>query len=221
MRLNPIYNYKKLNRKDSPDGRKYELADGQLVGSVTTILSKTKDMSHLVKWQQRIGKEKAQQITIESAGLGTGMHNYLEAFVLGNDLPVGNNHGRILGKRMANTIIEQGFCNVDEVWGIESQLHYENLWAGTTDLSGVYNGKPAIMDFKTSRKPKKREWIEDYFLQISLYIMAHNWMFDTNIERGVIFMVSRDCEFQTFIIEDTELEHYTLEAVKRVDKFYV
>ncbi len=220
MILNPIYDYKKLTRLDSPDGRKYELPNGEKCSSVTTILSKTKDMSHLFEWQRRIGKDKAQQITIESASLGTGMHNYLEAYVLGKDLPVGNNHGRILGKRMADTIIAQGFCDVDEVWGVESHLHYENLWAGTTDLSGVFKGKPAIMDFKTTRKPKKREWVTDYFLQISLYIMAHNWIFDTNIQAGVIFMVSRDCEFQQFIIEDAELEHYKLEAVKRVDKFY-
>jgi len=221
MILNPIYNYKKLTRKDSPDGRKYELPDGRLTSSVTTILSKTQDMTHLFDWQRRIGKDKAQEITTESANLGTGMHNYLENYVLGKDLPVGNNHGRILGKKMADTIISQGFCNVDEVWGVESSLYYENLWAGTCDLVGVFKGKSSIMDFKTTRKPKKREWIENYLCQISAYSMSHDWMFETKIDQAVIFMVSRDCDFQQFIIEGAELEHYKLEWVKRVDRFYV
>ena len=212
--------YGKLNKQDGPDGRKYVLPDGKKVESVTSILSKTKDMKHLIAWRKRVGEATAQQITTESAGLGTTMHSHLEAHILGEQRPIGNNYCRLMAERMANTVISEGLKDVDEVWGVETQLHFENLWAGTTDLVGVHQGIPSIIDFKTTNKPKKKEWIDDYFLQLSLYQMAHNWMFNTTINKGVILMVSRECEFQQFIIEGAEFDYYTLEAVKRVDKFY-
>ena len=214
------FNYYKLNRQDNPNGRQYVLPDGSKTASVTTILSKTKDMKHLIAWKKRVGVDKAQQITTESAGLGTTMHSHLEAHILGEQRPGGNNYGRLMAQRMADTVIAEGLKDVDEVWGVETQLHFENLWAGTTDVGGVYLGKPAIMDFKTTIKPKKKEWVEDYFMQLSAYILAHDSMFGTKIEQGVIFMVSRECEFQKFVIEGVELDHYKLEWCKRVDKFY-
>ena len=222
MIVNPLYTYKKLNRQDGgAQGRVYVDEAGNKIPSVTTILSKTKDMTHLVAWKKRIGEDKAQQITTESAGLGTTMHAHLEAYVLGQERPKGNNYGRLMAARMADNIIANGLIDVDEVWGVEAHLHFENLWAGTTDLGGIHQGKPAIMDFKTTIKPKKREWVEDYFLQLSAYIMAHDSMFGTSIERGVIFMVSREFEFQKFIIEGLELEHYKLEWCKRLNKYYM
>ena len=222
IKFNPIYTYKKLDRQDGGgQGRVYVDDVGNKIPSVTTILSKTKDMSHLIAWKKRIGEDKAKQITEESAGLGTTMHAHLEAYVLGEQRPGGNNYGRLMAQRMADTVIAEGLIDVDEVWGVESHLYYENLWAGTTDLGGIHQGKPAIMDFKTTIKPKKREWVEDYFLQLSAYIMAHDSMFGTSIERGVIFMVSREFEFQKFIIEGLELEHYKSEWCKRLNKYYM
>ena len=222
VKYNPIYTYKKLDRQDGGgQGRVYVDDVGNKIPSVTTILSKTKDMTHLIAWKKRIGEDKAKQITEESAGLGTTMHAHLEAYVLGEQRPGGNNYGRLMAQRMADTVIAEGLIDVDEVWGVESHLYYENLWAGTTDLGGIHQGKPAIMDFKTTIKPKKREWVEDYFLQLSAYIMAHDSMFGTSIERGVIFMVSREFEFQKFIIEGLELEHYKSEWCKRLNKYYM
>ncbi len=221
MKLNPIYQYKRLDRQDgNGDGRVYVDGTGHKIPSVTSILSKTKDITHLIAWRKRIGEDKAKQITEESAGLGTTMHAHLEAHILGEQRPGGNNYGRLMAQRMADTVIKEGLIDVDEVWGVETHLHFETLWAGTTDLGGVHQGKPAIMDFKTTIKPKKREWVEDYFLQLSAYIMAHDSMFGTSIERGVIFMVSRECEFQKFVIEGLELDHYKLEWCKRLNQFY-
>jgi hypothetical protein len=221
MIINPIYNYAKLKREDGgPDGRKYVLPDGTKTASVTTILSATKNMEHLHAWRKRIGKDKAQQITTESANLGTTVHTHLESYILGKERPGGNNVGRLMAKRMSDVVIDQGLAHVDEVWGVEAQLHFENLWAGTTDLSGLFKGRSAIMDFKNTIKPKKREWVEDYLLQLSAYIMAHDSMTGTNIEQGIIFMVSRDCDYQQFIIEGDELQHYKTEWCKRVDTYY-
>lgn len=217
----PLYEYRKLDRQDGgSQGRVYVDAAGNKIPSVTTILGKTKDMTHLIAWKKRIGEDKAKQITEESAGLGTTMHAHLEAYILGEERPGGNNYGRLMAKRMADTIISEGLIDVDEAWGVEAHLHYENLWAGTTDLVGMFQGKPAIMDFKTTIKPKKREWVEDYRLQLAAYAMAHNLAYGTDIQTTVVFMVSRDCEFQRFVWSGPEFEESTLLWSKRVADYY-
>lgn len=221
MKYNPIYEYKTLDRQDGGDqGRVYVDTAGSRIPSVTTILSKTKDISHILAWKKRIGEDKAKQITEESAGLGTTMHSHLEAYILGQQRPGGNNYGRLMAKKMADTIIDQGLIDVDEVWGTETHLHYENLWAGTTDLVGVYQGRPAIMDFKTTIKPKKREWVEDYQMQLTAYSMAHNLSYGTDIQTAVVFMVSRECEFQKFVWQGAEFQEGTLKWAQRVNDYY-
>jgi len=221
IKFNPIYTYKKLDRQDGGgQGRVYVDDVGNKIPSVTTILSKTKDMTHLIAWKKRIGEDKAKQITEESAGLGTTMHAHLEAYVLGEPRPGGNNYGRLMAERMADTVIAEGLIDVDEVWGVESHLYYENLWAGTTDLVGMYMGRPAIMDFKTTIKPKKREWVEDYRLQLAAYAMAHNNIHGTNIDTTVVFMVSRECEFQKFVWSGHEFEESTMLWSQKVADYY-
>lgn len=221
IKYNPIYTYKKLDRQDGGgQGRVYVDDVGNKIPSVTTILSKTKDMKHLIAWKKRIGEDKAKQITEESAGLGTTMHAHLEAYVLGEQRPGGNNYGRLMAQRMADTVISEGLIDVDEVWGVESHLYYENLWAGTTDLVGMYMGRPAIMDFKTTIKPKKREWVEDYRLQLAAYAMAHNNIHGTNIDTTVVFMVSRECEFQKFVWTGQEFEESTMLWSQKVADYY-
>lgn len=221
MIYNPLYEYKKLNRQDgNGNGRVYVDASGNKIPSVTTILSKTKDITHLLEWKKRIGEDKAKQITEESAGLGTTMHAHLEAYILGQDRPGGNNYGRIMAKKMADTIIAEGLVEVNEAWGVEAHLNYDTMWAGTTDLVGMYNGEPAIMDFKTTIKPKKREWVEDYKLQLAAYAMAHNLNYGTDIKTTVVFMVSRECEFQKFVWTGEEFEQSTLQWAQRVSDYY-
>ena len=221
IKYNPIYTYKKLDRQDGGgQGRVYVDDVGNKIPSVTTILSKTKDMKHLIAWKKRIGEDKAKQITEESAGLGTTMHAHLEAYVLGEQRPGGNNYGRLMAQRMADTVISEGLIDVDEVWGVESHLYYENLWAGTTDLVGMYMGRPAIMDFKTTIKPKKREWVEDYRLQLAAYAMAHNNIHGPNIDTTVVFMVSRECEFQKFVWTGQEFEESTMLWSQKVADYY-
>lgn len=221
IKYNPLYTYKKLDRQDGgAQGRVYVTETGARVPSVTTILSATKDMTHLIAWKKRIGEDKAKQITTESAGLGTTMHAHLEAYVLGEQRPGGNNYGRLMAQRMADTIIAEGLIEVDEVWGVEAHLHYEDLWAGTTDLVGMYMGRPAIMDFKTTIKPKKREWVDDYHMQLTAYAMAHNALYGTDIQTAVVFMVSRDCEFQKFVWTGHEFEEGKHKWAQRVNEYY-
>ena len=196
------YPYGDLNRQSKNGKRHYETPDGRLVPSVTTVLSATKDMTHLHAWRKRIGVEKAQQITTESANIGTVMHRSLEKHVKGEDRTPGSNLIQQKAHKMANVIIDNGLNNVSEVWGSEVSLYYPELYAGTTDLVGVYKGAPAIMDFKQARRLKKKEWVEDYYLQLVAYAEAHNKQYDTQIKNGRIFICTQANEYQTFEIDN-------------------
>ena len=159
-------------------------------------------MTHLHAWRKRVGADKAQQITTESANIGTVMHNSLEKHVKGQERKPGSNLIHQKAHAMANVIIDNGLKNVSEVWGSEVSLYYPELYAGTTDLVGVYKGAPAIMDFKQARRLKKKEWVEDYYLQLVAYAEAHNKMYDTQIRTGRIFICTQANEYQTFDIEN-------------------
>ena len=155
MLLNPIYEYKKLNRDETTGKRLYACPDGTKVPSVTTVLDSTKDKTFLIEWRKRVGDAEATRISTESAGLGTLMHTHLEYHVLGRERPQGNNQVQILARNMADTMINQAFCDIDEVWGIEAPLYYPGLYAGTSDMIGVHKGTPAFIDDKKTKKPKK------------------------------------------------------------------
>jgi len=211
------YPYSSLSKTMKNGNRHYKTPDGRTIPSVTTVLSATKDMRHLHAWRKRIGEAKAQQITQESANIGTVMHNSLEKHVKGIERKPGSNLIHQKAHAMANVIIDNGLKDVSEVWGSEVSLHYPELYAGTTDLVGVYKGAPAIMDFKQSRKLKKKEWVEDYYLQLVAYSEAHNKQYDTQIKSGRIFICTQNNEYQTFEIDNydqwvgkwyTKLEEY-------------
>ena len=196
------FNYTELSRTAKNGKRHYETPDGRTVPSVTTVLSATKDMTHLHAWRKRIGAEKAAQITQESANIGTVMHSSLEKHVKGEARKPGSNLIHQKAHAMANVIIDNGLKDVSEVWGSEVSLHYPELYAGTTDLVGVYKNAPAIMDFKQARKLKKKEWVEDYYLQLVAYSEAHNKIYDTQIKTGRIFICTQNNQFQTFDIDN-------------------
>jgi hypothetical protein len=185
--------YKSCTQINDPVTRKrvYLTPDGFKTPSVTTILGATKDMTHLNEWKKRVGEENAQRITSEAAGVGTAMHANIERFLAGLERQPGNNPVHVKANAMADQIILNGLSKVSEVWAMEQSLYFPELYSGTTDLVGVYDGEPAVMDHKQTNKPKKLEWVEDYFLQLMAYILAHNEVYGTNIKRGVVFMCSR------------------------------
>ena len=117
------------------------------------------------------------------------MHRILEGYIKGERA-----YGYVtdLGQEagvMAQNLIDSGFKNsIDEVWGMEMMMYYPGLYAGACDIAGVYEGKEAIMDFKQSNKFKKREWIDDYFIQTAAYAVAHNYVYGSNINSGVILI---------------------------------
>ena len=217
LKITSPYPYKEFKRKSVNGKRLYENPYGDPVPSVTTILSKTKDMTHLNAWKKRVGEKKAQQIVTEAAGVGTIMHEMLEAWSLNQEY---TGKTMLQAKMMAETVIKNVEADIDEVWGSEVNLCYPGLYAGTTDLVGMYKGKPCIMDFKQTNKPKKREWIEDYFMQAAAYAMAHNEIFETKIENAAIFMCSRDLDWQLFEVGPEEFKVWEEKWAGKVAEFY-
>lgn len=231
----PKYNYQALKREQTAAGRRYLTPDGNKLPSVTTILEATKSQESkdaLFEWQRRIGVEKARQITTEAANRGTRMHTYLERYIKEGVIPdKGGNPYGWASWDMADVVIKQGLTNVNEYWGIEVPVYFPEIYAGTTDCCGVHLEQQAIIDFKQSNKPKKREWIESYFLQLVAYAEAHNKVWDTSIHKGVILMCVKPelddkmntivaPQYQEFILEGEEFDRYRDLWWLKVEEYY-
>jgi genome maintenance exonuclease 1 len=223
------FNYPEIKRKNVDGKRKYLTPDGNAVASVTTILDATADKTGLLEWRRRVGEHKANQITKEAAAIGTRLHKYLEDYVeKGEWAEPGSNPYSKKAHCMASKIKHQAFPNITEVWGSEVNLYMPNMYAGTADLVGTYNGKPAIFDFKQANKKKKVEWVENYFLQLVAYAECHNELYGTNIQEGHIFMCSRGTnslelggeEYQQFDIWPDEYAEWRHEWYNRVYAYY-
>lgn len=213
-----------MKREATTEGRKYVTPDGHKLPSVTTILDATKPLEAkkaLIEWRRRVGEQKANEITKEAAGRGTRMHKWLENYIK-DDSPgePGSNPYSQQSHKMAMHIIENGLSNCDEFWGTEVSLYYPQIYAGTTDLVGLHKGQEAIMDHKQTNKPKKSEWIEDYFLQLTAYANAHNEVYGTKIRKGVIFMCSADFQYQEFVLEGNEFDVWSDKWFKRLEEYY-
>ena len=221
MKHNNCYIYPKSMR-ETIDGKRHYNTGKEKLPSVTTILSATQEQSKtdsLQAWRDRVGDENATRIVDNSAARGTAMHKILEKYILEEGYLDLTNVGKE-AHNMAIRVIEQGLCSLTEYYGLECTLYYPGLYAGATDLVGVHKGKDAIIDFKQTNKPKKREWVTGYFLQLSAYAMAHNYMHKTSIQKGVIMMCSKDNYYQEFIIEGEEFKKYQHKWLGRVSQYY-
>ena len=215
MNIVKKYNYKPMTRQEENGLRKYNTPDGKRLVSVTTILSKTQDMTHLLEWRANVGEKEATRITTEASGLGSGMHNNIENYIL--DKPMS---GSFMAKTLANLIIKKGISKVSEVWGTEVSLYSAGLYAGTTDLVGLHEGIPAIMDYKNSIKEKKKEWIDDYRAQLAGYALAHDEMYGTCIRKGVVMIATRDAKYQEFVFEGKEFDECIDIWLRRLEQYY-
>jgi len=215
------FTYEKLNRVEENGKRRYATPGGPPVASVTTILDATKDKTHLIQWRKRVGEKKAQEIVTEAAGVGTRMHKYLEDYIEFGEWPQpGSNPYAQQAHMMATVIKENAMTHVDEIWGSEVPLYIPQMYAGTTDLVGTFKGQPCIMDFKQTNKPKKQEWVIDYYLQMTAYALAHNEVHGTDIREGHVFMCSRAGEYQQFDLWPDEFDEWANEWWNRVYEYY-
>ena len=221
MKRNSSYRYPKTVR-EMVEGQRHYILNKEKLPSVTTILSATQSeekRESLAAWRLRVGEAEATRIVDSAGARGTAMHKILEKYVLGE----GYLDETTVGKQahnMALQVIQSGLSNVTEYYGTECTLYYPGLYAGQTDLVAIHKGEDAIIDFKQTNKPKRREWIEDYCLQLAAYAMAHNFIYKTKITKGVVMMCSKDNYYQEFVIEGAEFQKYKHNFLRRVDEYY-
>jgi len=198
--------------------RVYEISNYRLP-SVTTILGATKNTEFLTRWKAKVGEAEADRIKNHSSNRGTSMHKFLEHYILGTGYDDLTSIGQEASP-MANKIIEKGLSNVTEYYGSEVTLFYPGLYAGSTDLVCNHNGMETIVDFKQANRPKKEEWIEDYYLQIAAYAMAHDYVYKSKIRQGLIMVCTPDLFYQEFRITDHELRSWKHKFLKRLDMYH-
>jgi len=224
VKWNKKFIYPKSQRSLIQGKRHYDIDDTEQtkLPSVTTIISATQSEEKrqaLANWKARLGAQAADRVRDIAALRGTAMHTFLDAYIRGS----GHKDLTSIGKEaepMAQRIIEAGLRDLNEVWGTEVTLYYPDLYAGATDVVGIYNGYESILDFKQTNKPKQREWIDDYFIQLGAYAMAHNYIYRTKIQSGIILMCSKDKLFQKFEVSGKEFVRFQHAFLKKVDQYY-
>ena len=221
MKWNKKFQYPSSTRSLINNKRHYDVGEEKLP-SVTTILSATQSdekKASLARWTQSVGEDQAVKIRDQAAERGTVMHRILEGYLLSQNHADFSDLGQQAGS-MAKNILESGIRgHLDEIWGSEITVYYPGLYAGATDLAGVYEGRESIIDFKQSNKPKRKEWIEDYFIQLAAYAMAHNHIYGTQIQSGIILMCTKDNYFQKFVVKDKEFQQYMFKWLERVGRY--
>ena len=212
------YNYVRVPRSDDEGNRTYDV-QGTKLPSVTTILSRTKDQGFLKKWKAKVGEQQAEVIKNISSKRGTSMHKYIEAYILEKGYEDMTSLGQ-QAKTMAHKVIEMGLTPVEEYYGSEVTLYYPGLYAGSTDLVCVHTDMDTIVDFKQSNSPKRKEWIEDYYMQIAAYAMAHDYIHGSNIEQGIIMVCTPDLYMQEFRFQGAEMRMWKHKFLARLNEFY-
>jgi hypothetical protein len=222
IKWNKQFDYPESIRSLINDERHYDIGQ-QKLPSVTTILQATQSdekRAILEQWKQRVGVDNAENIKNEAANRGSIMHRIIESHLLGQRHADLSDLGQQAGV-MAQIIYDEGLKgSMDEIWGTELTLYYPGLYAGASDLAGIYEGRESIMDFKQANKPKRKEWITDYFLQLAAYATAHNQVYGTSINSGTILMCTKDNYFQKFTVQGAEFQRFMWDWLKRVDLYY-
>ena len=221
MKRNSSYRYPKTVR-EMVEGQRHYILNNEKLPSVTTVLKHTESAEKresLAAWRERVGEAEATRIVDSAGARGTAMQKILEKYILGEGYMDETSVGKE-AHNMATQVINSGLSNITEYYGTECTLYYPGLYAGQTDLVAIHKGEDAIIDFKQTNKPKKREWIEDYCLQLAAYAMAHNFIYKTKITKGVVMMCSKDNYYQEFVIEGAEFQKYKHNFLRRVDEYY-
>lgn len=225
--LENIVQAKQIN---SEKGRYYKVNVGgniQNLYSVTTILSATKseeDKASIKAWQDKVGLEEAERIKNEAAELGTQMHEYIEEYLytsedgLNLEFPEFKDSKHYIQYRDA--FLKPN--NIEPLL-IEGRVYWQSSqgfgFAGSVDLVAKVNGELCIVDHKSSRKKKKREWIEDYELQVAAYTKAINKLYDLDIRKAFINVATAK-SFESFELDEYDLKEAWGKFYKRMKQFY-
>ena len=222
MNWNNKFSYPK-SMKSLINGSRHYAVNQEKLPSVTSILQATQSeekKASLANWRARVGAVEANRIKNEASSRGTSMHSFLEKYLLGQlNLELLEIENK--SKKMADEIIEQGIKNkLSEIWGTEATLYYPNKYAGTCDAVGIYEGQETIIDFKQSNKPKKEEYVDEYYHQLAAYSLAHNVVYNSNITQGIVLLCTVDNLFQDFRIQGEKLKEYQNKFLEKVEQFY-
>lgn len=230
FKVNNLFEYPDLQSHTAESGKRVYYTPEGPAPSVTTILS-TIPNPGLDEWRERVGEEEANRVSKEATTIGTYMHDMLEAHVDGFPYqpPEGFDEDLMeFAREMFRAVTLFGLKDLDEVWGVEVALYLEQLYAGRTDLVGVFKRKPSIIDYKTSKFHKKDAYLEHYKMQIAAYKMAHEEMFpEQRIEQGVLLIGQRPnakfkkrAQLQTVIIDEEELLVYQEKWLDVLEGYY-
>lgn len=204
-----MVNGKRFYVIEGPDGTQERL----YFPSITTLLGQ-RPKPALEAWKKRLGPEEAERQAKKAANRGTGVHSTTEAYLLNED-----NYGTKAtgGQISLFQSIKKYLNNIDNVVGLELPLYSRTFGlAGRCDCIAEYNGVPSIIDFKTSKKPKKKEWIEDYFIQASFYSFAFEELTGYKITNIVIIIANEDGTSDVF----TEKRAEWLKELWKINKTY-
>jgi len=179
-------------------GRTYHTPDGSFP-SLTTVLGKTANNPWLEAWKARVGEEEAARVSKEATDRGTWIHEIAERHFNGEDVTSSLHNAPPDIRQMSRDLIAAVSLGIEEIWGQEQVLWSSKYqYAGRTDMVGVWRGKPTIVDFKTSKKPKQVTQIRDYFIQCCGYAVAHNEMYGTGIRHCVVIITVDGGKAQIF-----------------------
>ena len=223
MQWNNKFTYPKSMRSMVSGSRMYAVNQEKLP-SVTTILKATESeekKASLANWKARVGVAEANRIKNDASSRGTSMHLILERFLKGQlNLELLEEEDN-KSKKMSDVIIENGIKGkLSEIWGTEATLYYPGKYAGTCDAVGIYEGQETIIDFKQSNKPKKEEYITDYYYQLAAYSLAHNVVYNSRITQGIVLLCTVDNLFQDFRIQGAKLEEFQNKFLEKVEQYY-
>ena len=230
MEWNKKYNYPTSSRSVINGSRHYTL-NNQILVSVSSVLKMTKselEKASLKAWQDRIGFKESLRIKNEAAQRGTEIHSLIENFLLGrsNLNLFEQEKEKSHPQKMADLIISEGLKNkLSEINGVECVLHYSagsKGFAGTSDLIGIWDNIPSVIDFKQKNSIMKESYdsLQTYFIQLGAYSLAHNTVYGSSITQGVILLATTDLVFQVFRINNEKLIEYQNKFLDKVEQYY-
>ena len=201
----PVYHVNKINNI-----RFYSVSENLNVPSVTSILRLTNPKQPI---------NFSLNYKTDSMEIGNYMHKYLEHYVSRDDSFHSDTKNYVIAKKLAQIIIDNFIDNLDEAWGTEVSVLYKNLYAGTIDLIGKKDERLSVIDYKSSYRKKTKEEMEEHFLQLAAYAVAHDWQYKTNIDSLIVFLAIRNGEFEKTVISGQELDSYKEKWFERLDVF--
>lgn len=202
-------------KETTPSGRKYFTPEGNAYPSVTTVLSIV-GKRELMEWRKRVGEEEANRISRQASSRGTAVHKMCEDYLNNKEDWKGKHQpSNLFMFQTLRSLIDE---KINNIWFQETHLYSDRLkTAGQVDCIAEFENELSVIDFKTSRRPKKEESILGYFMQVAFYAAAFYERTNTPIRQGVILIAVDESEPQIFKINTFDyLEHFI--AVRKTYK---